>query len=183
MCLDSLAVTMRIAISVFTLILLLSASSAETQEGSVATTRIPSCGKPQSGHKLVRWGKYGLQFSVPKHGVKVLRGRPDVDYVRFAIKPNDADVTLVLEFGGMAMSPEPGRETLNTSASFTQTKLLDSKGATIGIDSRGETHEHTRWRRFTIGAEGAVYENVSAAHAALFDQIVESACLIPYPNR
>jgi hypothetical protein len=175
---------MRTAISIVTLVFVSCALPATTQEQSgVATSAIPRCGKPPKSHKLIGWGKYGLQFSVPKRGVKVWGGKVDVDYVRFVIKSNDRNVALVLWFGGYALRQEPEHDTLETSASFTQTKLLDADGATIGLDSKGQTHDHTRWRRFAVGSEGAVYENASADDVGIFDQIVESACLIPYPRR
>jgi hypothetical protein len=175
--------TMRTATCIFALVFVFATRAAETQEQVGAASRVPACANPSSGHKLIGWGEDGLKFSVPKRGVKILGGKPDVDYVRFVIKPNDRDVRLVLWFGPYALKQEPERETLETSATFTQTKLLGSDGATIGLDSRGQYHNNTKWRHFAIGAQGAVYESVSPADATLFDQIIESACLGRRPSR
>jgi hypothetical protein len=112
----------------------------------------------------------------------VLGGKPDVDYVKFVIKPTNHEAALELWFGGMASHPDPPTEILRSSASFTQTKLLNMDGTEIGLDTKGTKPDKSRWHRFGVWAEGAVYENASAEEAALFDQIIISACLIPYPT-
>jgi hypothetical protein len=48
---------------------------------------VSACGQPESNQKQIGWGKYGLHFTVPKDGMKILGGEPDVDYVRYVIKP------------------------------------------------------------------------------------------------
>jgi len=168
--------------SVLAVLLMFFASVATGQEGSVAGTRIPACGKPVKGQSLIGWGKYGLFFSVPKRGVKISGGKPDVDYVKFVIKATNHEAALALWFGGMAFHPDPPGETRRSSASFTQTKLLNMDGTEIGLDSRGRKRDTSIWRWFGVWAEGAEYENASAEDAALFDKIIDSACLIPNPN-
>ena len=51
----------------------------------VSNARIPACVDAAKGQRLIGWGKYGLFFAVPKRGVKILGGKPDVDYVKFVI--------------------------------------------------------------------------------------------------
>lgn len=151
------------------------------QEAPPAGTRIPACVRSK-GQKLIGWGKYGLFFSVPKRGVKILGGKPDVDYVKFIVKPEKHDAALVLWFGGMAFHPDPPGDTIRISATLTQTKLLSLDGHEIGLDSKGKKHDQSSWRWFGVYSEGGKYENASTEDAELFDQILDSACLIPYLN-
>lgn len=166
----------------FALILPFLVSVSVAQEPPLSSARIPRCAGPSKDQNLIGWGKYGLFFSVPKRGFKILGGKPDVDYVKFVIKPSKHEAALVLWFGPMAFHPDPPGETIRTSASFTQTKLLKPDGTEIGLDSRGDKGDKSIWRWFGIGSEGGEYENASAENTALFDQILDSACLIPYPN-
>ena len=46
---------------------------------------VPKCTSPPSGQKLVGWGKYGLQFCGAAEWRGDTGGKPDVDYVRYAI--------------------------------------------------------------------------------------------------
>jgi hypothetical protein len=155
---------------------------AAAQDTSGATIRIPACGSAVKGQSSIGWGKYGLFFSVPKQGVKVLGGQPDVDYIKFVIKPKKHNAALILWFGPMAFHPDPPAETTRSSDTFTQNKLLNPDGDEIGLDSKGTIRNKGRWRWFGVLAEGGEYENVLPEDAALFDQILDSACLIPYPR-
>ena len=170
---------LRAASFVFTMMLMFIASVAVAQDVPPVSSRIAACGKASKGWRLVGWGKHGLFFSVPKHGVKILGGKPDVDYVKFVIERTSHGAVLALWFGGMAFHPDPPGETLLSSASLTQTKLLDMEGTEIGLDSRGRKRDQSSWRWFGVLTEGAVYKDASAEDAALFDQIIDSACLIP----
>jgi hypothetical protein len=136
-----------------------------------------------TGQKWISWGRYGLKFQAPKHGVKILGGKPDVDYVKFVIRPVQGNAALVLWFGGMAFSPQPKGEQVTRSVTFRQAKVIESDGTEIGLDSRGQNPDTTAWRRFGVRAEGAEYDNASERYAALFDNIIDTACLAPYPGR
>jgi hypothetical protein len=72
--------------AVFGLIITFLVSVTFAQDDSARNPRIPACGAPQKGYSLIGWGKHGLFFSVPKRGVEILGGKPDVDYVKFVIK-------------------------------------------------------------------------------------------------
>jgi hypothetical protein len=88
----------------------------------------------------------------------------------------------VLWFGGMAFDPQPRGEQVKSSVTFRQSKLVGSDGTQRGLDSRGQKTDTTRWRHFGVGAEGAEYDNASNHEASLFDNIIETACLVPYPK-
>jgi hypothetical protein len=167
---------------VFGLILIFLVSVTVAQDALARNTRIPACGGLPKDHALIGWGKYGLFFSVPKHAVKLLGGKPDVDYVKFVIKPNKHEAALVLWFGPMAFHPDPPAETTRSSDTFTQSKLLNPDGEEIGLDSKGTKRDKGSWRWFGVWTEGGEYENASPGDAALFDRILDSACLIPYPK-
>lgn len=165
------------------MLLIFFVSATTAQETSAAARQINTCSRPGEGQRVIGWGKNGLFFSVPKRGVKTLGGKLDVDYVKFVIKPTNHEASLVLSFGGMAFRPEPPYEMLRNSASSTQTKLLDVRGHKIGLDSRGINRDKSRWRWLGVASEGATYEDASAEDAVLFDRIIDSACVVAYPNR
>src|SRR5258708_38245796 len=96
--------------------LLMFAALASVGEGqSTSETRIPQCGKLSPGQRWISWGQYGLKFQCPKRGVKILGGKPDVDYVKFVIRPVQGNAALVLWFGGMAFDPQPRGEQVKGS--------------------------------------------------------------------
>ena len=164
--------------------LLMFVAPASLGEGqSTPETRIPQCGKLSPGKKWISWGQYGLKFQCPKRGVKILGGKPDVDYVKFIIKPVHGNAALVLWFGGMAFNPQPRGAQVHDSVTFRQSKVVTSNGTEIGLDSRGQKPDMTVWRHFGVQAEGAEYSSASDRAAALFDSIIETACLVPYPNK
>jgi hypothetical protein len=150
---------MRTLIPVLFAVFMSCVPPAATQKSS--TTRIRACGELPSAEKWIRQGSHGLQFRVPKEGFKVSGGDVDVDYVRFVITQGDHDGILEFWFGSMALGPEPRPTLVKASIAVTRTTLLNSDGARIGGDTRGEKLDHTRWRHFAVGSEGAVYEDVS----------------------
>ena len=157
------------------------AAPASIAEGAIyLETRIAQCGKLSPGQRWISWGQYGLKFQCPKRGVKILGGKPDVDYVKFVIRPVQGNAALVLWFGGMAFNPQPEAEQVKGSVTFRQAKVVASNGTEIGLDSRGQKTDTTLWRHFGVWAEGAEYDNASSHDAALFDGVIETACLVPY---
>jgi hypothetical protein len=173
---------MRSATPLLCALLMFSASASVTEGQSTPETRIPQCGKLLRGQKWISWGKYGLKFPCPKRGVKILGGKPDVDYVKFVIRLVDGNAALALWFGGMAFDPQPSAEQVKDSVTFRQAKVVASDGTEIGLDSRGQKPDRTLWRHFGVRAEGAEYNNASHQEAALFDSIIDTACLVPYPD-
>ena len=163
--------------------LLMFAAPASIGEGqSTSQTRIPQCGKLSPGQRWISWGQYGLKFQCPKRGVKIIGGKPDVDYVKFVIRPVSGNAALVVWFGGMAFDPQPRGKQVVGSITFKQSKLIGFNGTEIGLDSRGQKPDMTVWRHFGVRTEGAEYDKASDRDAALFDRIIETACLGPYPN-
>jgi hypothetical protein len=143
---------------------------------------VPACVQPDSAHKLVGWGNYGLHFAVPKAGVQILGGKPDVDYVRYVIKPEKNDSYLNLWFGPYSISTEPDDEQFVDSLEFSQRNLATDKGV-IGMDSRGRARSGQNWRRTAAFGSGAVYRDVDKESAALFDKIIDSICWTDYPRK
>jgi hypothetical protein len=82
----------------------------------------------------------------------------------------------------MAFHPDPPGEMTRSSDSLTQRKVLNPDGDEIGLDSKGTKRDKGGWRWFGVWAEGGEYENAPPEDAALFDRILDSACLIPYPR-
>jgi len=76
------------------------------------------------------------------------------------------------------------RSTKNLAASrygalvtFVQAKIVVLDLGEGGLDSRGQYPDKTTWRHFGAGSEGAEYDNASIKEAALFDKVIETACL------
>ncbi len=53
----------------------------------------------------------------------------------------------------------------------------------IGMDSRGKNPDTTTWRHFGVLSEGAEYDHTSDRDTVLFDKIINTACLVPYPRQ
>jgi hypothetical protein len=143
---------------------------------------VPACVQPDSVHKLVGWGKYGLHFAVPRAGVQFLGGKPDVDYVLYVIKADKNDSSLNLWFGPHSISTEPDDEWFVESIDFSQRNLATSKGV-VGMDSRGRARNGLNWRQTAAFGSGAVYRDVDRGSAALFDKIIDSICWTDHPAR
>jgi hypothetical protein len=143
---------------------------------------VVACVQPDSTSKLFGWGKYGLHFAVPKKGVQILGGKPDVDYVRYVIKPDKSDSYLNLWFGPYSISTEPDDERFVESVDFSQRNLTSNKGV-IGMDTRGRMSSALAWRQTAAFGSGAVYRDADKESAALFDKIIDSICWVDYPTK
>jgi hypothetical protein len=143
---------------------------------------VPTCSQPGSSQKQIGWGQYGLHFTVPKDGMNVLGGKPDVDYVRYVIKPNKGESYLELWFGPYAFSTEPDDEQFVESVGFSQRNLVSLNGEAMGKDSWGQLKRGLSWRHTGGLGSGATYRNANKEEAHLFDQIINSICTVPYPH-
>lgn len=142
---------------------------------------VPSCRKKQAHESQVGWRR--LQFFVQKHGLKLLGGKPDVDYVRYLIRPTSGEGFLELWFGPYAMSSDPDDDLFLASQSFEQRDLALADGTVIGIESRGRFRNGNLWRQTAVFIEGgARYRDARPATARLFDQVIDSACELSYPR-
>jgi hypothetical protein len=123
-----------------------------TAAGNAFTVR--TCVQPESNQKQIGWGKYGLHFTVPKD-VKILGGKPDVDYVRYIIKPNNGGPFLNLWFGPYSISMDD--QQFLESVDFSQRNLASAKGDVISMDSWGRLSSGLSWRHTAAFGSGAVY--------------------------
>lgn len=144
---------------------------------------VPVCGKVKAGQQRIGWGKYGLHFDVAQRSLKILGGKPDVDYVLYVIRPKTGEAALELWFGPMAFSMMPSDDELIRSETFEQRNIVKEDGRWTGVDSWGQQGDGTRWRHTAVVAEGAKYKDVSPEQARLFDEIVNSLCEVSDPNQ
>ena len=148
------------------------------------------CPKLEPGFERVGWGKYGLQFDVPRHEARLFRGNADVDYVVHVVKTKHRNDRVEFWFGPYAMNSTPDDEQFIESETFSTrnvVKRLDpvdgSEGGVIGSDTQGRLPGDKMWRHMVVFGGGARYQDVNSENAALFDRIINSACWIEYPKR
>ena len=138
----------------------------------------PPCGAHRPGTKQIGWR---VRFDVPRHAVKMLDGKTDVDYVRYLIKPKTGDAYLELWFGPYAMSTEPPDDDFVGSIEFWQRRIVAPGVGVVGTDSWGRRRDQEKWRRTVIaGGGGSRYRATGSEDIVLFDRIVDSICLTPY---
>jgi hypothetical protein len=155
-----------------------------TLQLSTDTFPLPVCGKLERGQERIGWGKYGLRFNVVKRAVKILEGNPDADYTRYVIKPKTGKAYLELWFGPYAMDEVPDDDQFISSDKFAQRNAVASDGQLVGMDSWGQQRDGGIWRwTAVLGEGGSRYRNTPPEQANLFDQIVNSACEVPYPSQ
>jgi hypothetical protein len=143
---------------------------------------VPVCGRQQNGQRRIGWGRYGVQFVV---GVKarIQGGKPDVDYVRYVLTLPKSKSHLEFWFGPYAISAEPDDDQFENSVGFAERNLAGQDGKLLGAESWGHLKMGGRWRQTAVVAQGgALYRNAQADDAHVFDQIIESVCIVPYPK-
>lgn len=154
-----------------------------TMEPASESLLLPVCRNPGSGQQRIGWGKYGLQYVVASREAKIFGGKPDVDYVRYVVRPKKDKVYLELWFGIYAMDIDPDDDLVVKSIKFSQRYVVDSEGRVVGLDSSGELADGTIWRQTSVlGNGGARYHHVDQKNAEFFNQTVNSACEVPYPQ-
>jgi hypothetical protein len=149
---------------------------------------VTACREPRNGFERVGWGNYGLQFEVSRREVRLIRGRVDVDYVVHIVNARNSKDHAEFWFGPYAMDRAPADEQFIQSETFAMRSVimppglvLGSQGGVIGQDSSGRLLNGKIWRQMAMAGEGARYSGVSPENAAIFDQIINSACWIPFP--
>jgi hypothetical protein len=181
--------------SVFFITLLLLATSYFVQCGEAPKTQaksgnsaeamvVPICSVP--GPQLRRIGsKFGLQFDVPKREVEVLGGKPDVDYVRYVIKPKTGQGYLELWFGPYAFNSNPEKELLSKSVSSQKRDVVGTSGEPMGTDSSGKLQTGEFWRHafFLISGMNGARFKAGQENTPLFNRIIDSACYVPDSKR
>jgi hypothetical protein len=155
-----------------------------TLEPSTGSLVVPVCGKPGPGQKQIGWGKYGLQFNVPERAVKILGGKPDMDYVRYVVKPKAGEAYLELWFGPYALDTTPDDEEFINSIEFAQRNVVAANGGVVGKDSWGNLRSGGSWRQTAVvGQGGSRYRSTSLQDTNLFDEVINSMCVVPYSSR
>jgi hypothetical protein len=143
---------------------------------------VPVCSELAPTGNQFGGGENNLRFTVPRSGERVSRGQRDVDYIEYAVKTRHGHSYLALWFGATAFSPEPEGDEIGESSDLSQRNLVTVHGDVIGEDSRGSEPNGTKWRHAGIVGSGAEYRNASAEDVPLFDQIINSMCIVRSPN-
>lgn len=140
--------------------------------------KLPACGNSSTGDSIIREGN--LEFRLPSKGVRLQRGKWDVDYVRHVVRPQSGKAYMALWFGPMAFSLDPSDEIVLKSSTVEQREIVEQSGHSIGMESWGRMPDGSNWRHLGIvGSGGVDYKDANPEDAALFDHIIDSVCQIP----
>jgi hypothetical protein len=151
-----------------------------TLSASSGDLTAPACGPRKRGTKRIGWQL--TFFDVPGRNVILSGGKWDVDYVVYSVKPKSGESYLQLWFGPYAISTVPDDEDFVSSVSFSERNIVAPSIGEVGIDTRGNLASRERWRQTVVGGMGgARYKAKTPEDAILFDQIVDSICLVPLP--
>lgn len=143
---------------------------------------IPICVKPGRGFKRIGWGKYGIQYPIPPHAVKIKGGKWDVDYVVYFIIPKKNSSFMRIWFGVNMYKPDPDHDLIIASPDFLQRNIRSVSDNFFGVDTWGHLRTGAKWRHTSIAESIAEYRDASQEDAALFDRIINSMCYVPYPR-
>lgn len=128
--------------------------------------------------------RYMLQFDIPVNEVRVREGVTDAPPIvyGFDIGPRVGESLLVISYGPQSNYPIVDRERAS-STRIVKRIIVDDQGRSVGEDDWGYLDPERRWRRARFqGWVQAEYGFVNEKEAALFDQIINSACLLPGPG-
>jgi hypothetical protein len=133
--------------------------------------------------------RQGFQFDLPIRDLTITEGwgdTPAAEHV-FDIKLNNSKAHLMLSSGSSIplIPPDP-----ILASAGQERKILDKRGNMIGEDSWGHWGQGERWRHVRFRESGLVdasygskneaeipsYGSVHERDAAIFDQIIDSAC-------
>ncbi len=148
-----------------------------TLRADVGSAELPVCSKLGPGEKIVGWGKDSLHFAIDTRSAEIRGGKPEVDYVRYVIKPKGRKAYLALWFGGNAASLDPADELFIRSTRFELRNVIDEHRNVVGRDSWGEQANGERWRHIAVEFAGAaIYQDTALRDADLFDRIIRTMC-------
>lgn len=128
--------------------------------------------------------RYMLQFDIPVNEVRVREGVTDAPPIvyGFDIGPRVGESLLVISYGPQSNYLIVDRERAS-STRIVKRIIVDDQGRSVGEDDWGYLDPERRWRRARFqGWVQAEYGFVNEKEAALFDQIINSACLLPGPG-
>jgi hypothetical protein len=121
-----------------------------------------------------------LQFSVPEAKVRIREGVTDAPPLiyGFDIRPQGGESLLTISYGPPRNAGvEPAR---GTDSRVEKRVVVDDAGHSVGEDDLRYLNTGARSRNAVFqGWVSAQYLSVSDQDAALFDQIINSACLLP----
>jgi hypothetical protein len=96
------------------------------------------------------------------------------------VKPKGSQAVLALWFGVNAWGLNDARNDIKNSERVSQRRINGG----WGLDSRGRTADGRYWRSAGLQGEGgAVYRDVSPVNAKVLDRVIDSMCVVPYPDR
>jgi hypothetical protein len=137
--------------------------------------------------------RVGFQFDVPIGDFTIHEGCADAppNICGFGIRPKNSTASLSIVWGKMSdiKPPNPILDSLDKDKTETR-KVRDDNGKLIGEESWGYREQGERWRRVHLlgginvryGSKNdedvRSYGSVQERDAALFDQIINSACLL-----
>ena len=141
---------------------------------------LPACHALGGDTKLTQWTNR-LALKLPPKDANYQRGKVDVDYVRDVLQRKSTKAFMSLWSGPTAFGPEPPRNLLKDSPSYSKRDFHDANGKTFGMESFGTTKEGKHWRHTWIalsGMDGITYTVDSADDATFFDRIIDSLCIL-----
>jgi hypothetical protein len=126
----------------------------------------------------------GVQFDVPAKDFAIGEGWSDTPPFThgfgLGLKDGKSLMNIELEKPLDNMAVDPIRV---FSAHIERRSVFDDKGQVIGEDNWGYLTTGERWRNIHFRGRVAVkYGLVSQSDAQLFDQIINSACILPAPT-
>jgi hypothetical protein len=149
---------------------------------------VSACKEPAPGTErigAIPWNRYMLQFdiSLDKATIhEILTDSPPIDARQFSITPTNSISGLKISYGSQNNDVilDRGRA---VSARIVKRIIVDDHGRSVGEDDWGYLDPERRWRlaRFQ-GWVQAEYGFVNRKDAELFDQIINSACLLSGPE-
>jgi hypothetical protein len=171
---------MRVSTLLLLLLLAFALSPAHAQSPLPARV-IPACHKPDSGSNLIEWTNQ-LALTIPVKEAKFRRGKVDVDYVRDTIQRKSTSSFMSLWAGPYAFSPDPPKDLVSNSPSFSKRELHGVDGSAFGTETFGVTTDGKHWRHTFLmlkGLDGLEYAVTSQDDATFFDRIIDSLCQLP----
>jgi hypothetical protein len=141
---------------------------------------IATCETLKPGLGLRRIGEQeGLQFDILEREFRIHEGTQDAPpFVHaFYIRPQHSESSLNISFGPPEWEGvrDPDLAVLNH---LEKRNVLDKADHQVGEDDWGYLRTRERWRRVQFRGGTAKYRFVSRKDADLFDQVIDSVCVL-----
>jgi hypothetical protein len=128
--------------------------------------------------------RYPLQFDIPAKDVVFHEGTSDAPPLAygFGVRPKDSQSLLEISYGPQRNNMVVDRAR-GSSIHVEKRIIVDDKRRPVGEDDWGYLGTGERWRRVRFqGWVTAEYGFVNKKDAELFDQVINSSCLLPGPG-